>query len=469
MTHKALTTALGVVLGVLFGLVPAKAAPSYTYSYAHIRHVEGSVSLQRATEPEPDEADVNFPILPGDRVWTDPHGRAEIEYADGSVLRMDNRTKVDFVDFGEQRGRESLVRHWNGNIILRLGDEYGGSFRIDTPAGSVYPASAGVFRVDVYEGGASVMLSVYEGVAELASEEGSVLVRSGQRSLLEPDRGPETPFGFNTARWDAFQSWSDERDRYYASTDTIEGVPAEVTPYVDDLRQHGEWRTHVTYGHVWYPTVSVGWLPYSYGRWAYTIYGWTWISYDPWGWAPYHYGRWGYDPYGWFWIPGAYWSPAWVSWAIGPTWIGWCPLGYYDRPVAVYDTVFYRGGKAVPRGRAAHGWSFARTDELTHRPVERTRVRAADLRATAREARLLEGGAILDRDLEPRLVGAAAMTRLPRRGLAEIRGSREGMKKGATARAVRRGGRTPSRAEGDVSRRDDSSSTSPNGRPVRRR
>jgi hypothetical protein len=301
---------------------------------------------------------------------------------------------------------------------------------LDTPAGTIYPASAGLFRIDVYDGGASTVISVYEGVAELASEEGSVLVRSGQRSIIEPGRRPEPSFAFNTAQWDEFASWSDERDREYAYTEHVEGIPRDVEVYAGPLQRHGTWRVDVSLGPVWYPSVSVGWYPYSSGYWSYTHYGHTWVSYEPWGWAPYHYGRWGYNHYGWYWIPGAYWSPAWVSWAIGPSWVGWCPLGYYDRPVHYHRGFPYRGGKAVPRGSVVgrtrgDGWSFAKADQFGRRSGGKARLRSADIQATAHRAKVLESGAILDRNLRPSVVGAAAMTRLPKGGLAELR-SRNG-------------------------------------------
>jgi hypothetical protein len=425
MRSKNLLLAALVACGAVLpaSTMAQQTAPSY--SYAFIRYIEGDLQIQRATELEPSEATVNHPIMTGDRVWTRAQSRAEIQFGDGSILRMDERTRVDFADFGENGG-ETLIRQWSGSLIIRLNEERASSFRVDTPAGTIYPASAALIRIDVYDGGASTVLSVYEGVAELASEEGSVLVRSGQRSIIEPGRRPEPSFAFNTTQWDAFASWSDERDREYAYTEHIEGLPQEVEAYGGYLQHHGTWRVDVSLGPVWYPSVSVGWYPYSQGYWSYTPYGYTWVSYEPWGWAPYHYGRWGYNHWGWYWIPGVHWGPAWVSWAFGPSWVGWCPLGYYDRPVHYHRGFPYRGGKAVPRGSVAartrgDGWNFARADNFGRRAAGKARLRSEDIRATAHQAKLLESGAILDRNLRPTVVGAAAMTRLPRGGLAELR------------------------------------------------
>ena len=420
MTHKALVLLTFAALTVPRFAPSALGQSDRSYSYAYIRYSEGEVTLQRAMEPEPSPADANVPIMPGDRAWTGASGRAEVLFADGSVLRMDERTKMDFAAFGETAGTDTLLRLWNGSIILRVADASATTFRVDTPSGAVFPVSEGLFRIDVDEA-AAVTLSAYEGVAELASEAGSILVRSGQRSFVRSGLRPESPFEFNTARWDEFSSWSDGREQTYRRTERIEGVPAEIAVYAGDLERHGDWRYDTSMGYVWYPTVSIGWSPYTYGRWSYTSFGWTWISDEPWGWAPYHYGRWGQGSFGWYWIPGAYWGPAWVSWAFGPSWIGWCPLGYYDRPVVAYHSAFQsRGGDAVPRHESGPGWSFVKEEHFASRSVERTRLRVEDIGASADHGRVLESGAILDREFRPSVVGPAAMTRVSRGGLAGL-------------------------------------------------
>ncbi|MGH9460921.1 MAG: DUF6600 domain-containing protein [Vicinamibacteria bacterium] len=381
-----------------------------TYNYAHVRYAEGGATLQRALEPEAGEAAINVPVMPGDRLWTAFGGRVEVLFADGTVLQMDESTKVDFTAFAETAGGETLLRLWNGSLFLRIVDASSASYRIDTPSGSIFPASEGLFRIDVDENG-SATLSIYEGVAELASETGSVLVRTGQRSFVQPGLRPESPFEFNTALFDAFASWSDGREQLQRYSRRIEGVPDELAVYTGELQRYGSWRQDSSYGAVWYPNVSVGWSPYTQGSWSYTPFGWTWISYEPWGWAPYHYGRWGYGSFGWYWIPGSYWGPAWVSWAFGPSWVGWCPLGSYNRPFFSYRSVFDYGGGGYGSGYPGHGWSFVKKDHFRSVPVERTRLRVGDIRATANQGSLFESGAILDRELRPVAVGTTAMSR----------------------------------------------------------
>ena len=94
-------------------------------------------------------------------------------------------------------------------------------------------------------------------------------------------------------------------------------------------------------------------------------------------------------------FPGRHWGPAWVSFAVGPAWIGWSPLGYHGGSVFAYDHGFYgagryphhkgrrryRGGKAVPRHVYDHGagWNFSRKEHFGRRG--RARLRASDVRS----------------------------------------------------------------------------------------
>jgi len=115
-------------------------------------------------------------------------------------------------------------------------------------------------------------------------------------------------------------------------TDT---TPAESLPvadygtFYDSLAPYGSWLETPDYGYVWQPAVvgSLGWRPYTDGRWVCTDHGWTWISNEPFGWACYHYGRWAQlRDRGWIWVPGDQWAPAWVCWRGNSSHIGWAPL-----------------------------------------------------------------------------------------------------------------------------------------------
>lgn len=396
-------------------LAAAPALAQEGFRHGRVRAVEPGVTLQRAPETGAEEAVPNLPFLPGDRVWTDGTGRAEFQFADGSVLRLDSASKLDYVAHEQERGGERIVlRLWSGGLYLRNRDIRGfPDFGVETPAGVVETAERGVYRIDVEEG--ETRLSVYEGEATL--ESGRVVrVGAGERAYTRRGETPEGPRGFDRAyAEDEFARWDAEREEHEARTaGRAPYLPEDIAPYAGELESNGSWRYEAEVGHVWRPYVAPEWRPYYDGRWVWTAYGWTWVPFEPWGWAPFHYGRWGHSgALGWYWIPGRTWGPAWVSWALGPEYVGWCPLGYRDRPVLIHERGFR--GRAVPRGSvlaSASPWVYVRRAEIGSRELARRRFDGgAEL---ARQVRVLETpSARLTRDVEA-VQGERAMPRTVR-------------------------------------------------------
>jgi hypothetical protein len=386
-----------------FLLVTPLFAQEPTYRDAYLSHVEGEVSLQRASEPEPESGSLNVPILPGDRIWTRAGSRVEIRFGSGLIVHLSEGAKLDFV----ARDAETILRLWSGSAILIL-PESPEALRVDSPAGSVRPSRAGTYRIDIRENDAMTLV-VERGSAELASSLGTVRVQSGEMSFATPSNAPTIPAQFNTAELDDFDRWSESRVASRARTRDIvvRSLPHAVQSHVYELSYHGDWDHEPDYGYVWYPRVEVGWAPYTYGYWRYMPYGHTWISSEPWGWAPYHYGRWGFGHRGWYWIPGAAWGPAWVSFAIGPAWVGWSPLGYYGGPVFGFHT--YYGGypwSYTPRGgRHGGGWNVCSRDDFDRGVVTRAGYRRLEpnaVRASVGSARFVDEASALDRNLDSR-------------------------------------------------------------------
>lgn len=360
-----------VLLGcaVAVGALPALAWDE-DYRHGRVRYADPGVILQRASESSAEDATPNVPFLPGDRVWTDGGGRAEFQFADGSVLRLDSRSKLDYVAHEENGGERLVLRLWAGRLHFSSRDRDAAEVEIETPGGYVVAREGGSFRIDADAGG--TQLSVYEGGADLEANRRRVSVDAGERTWARRGDTPQAPQRFDRRDGDEFASWCDERDDRTAWAGNSERyLPDEIDPYASELESHGSWYFVAEVGQVWRPYVDAGWSPYTNGRWIWTSYGWTWVPQESWGWAPSHYGRWGHSSsVGWYWIPGASWGPAWVSWAVGNDYVGWCPLGRGDRPVDL--------GHAVARGSAGGGrgngsWTYARRNELASRDQSRRR------------------------------------------------------------------------------------------------
>jgi hypothetical protein len=369
-----------MTLTILAAGLPALAS-AQSFRHGRVRYAEDGVTVQRAAEAAAEEATPNLPFLPGDRVWTDQSGRAEFQFEGGSLLRLDGGSKLDYLNHDDdRRGERIVLRLWSGSLYLHVRDRRGPEFEVETPGGLVATRGRGVYRVDS-EGG-ETRLSVYEGegILEGARE---VRVAAGERVVARRGEIEDGPREFDLTDADRFADWVQERqERTAYAGERPAYLPEEVSTYADDFDAHGSWYYEAEVGHVWRPYVAAGWRPYSDGRWVWTLYGWTWVPRESWGWAAHHYGRWGYSPaIGWYWIPGRQWGPAWVNWSYGGDYLGWCPMGYRDRPVYIHERGRVRG-QAVPRGttradngafksapgtegdRGGSAWMYVKRDQL---------------------------------------------------------------------------------------------------------
>ncbi|MGC1817136.1 MAG: DUF6600 domain-containing protein, partial [Casimicrobiaceae bacterium] len=321
-----------------------------------LAYYSGDVSYSPAGDEQWVRAQVNRPIVIGDRLWSDQDGRVEVSIDDGSwylgpatsvtVSNLDDRT----TQLQLQQGTldVSLRRLPAGNVV-----------EIDTPNVAFSLTRPGRYRIDVDPDGGSTAVIVRNGSGIVYGDETSYVVTGGQAYRFFGTDLADNEF-VAPPPYDAFDRWTAERERRYTNAVSARYVSPEVVGYAD-LDSYGSWSTVASYGNVWFPReVAVGWAPYSYGHWAWIDpWGWTWVDDAPWGFAPFHYGRWVHADRGWGWVPGPvnvrpYYAPALVAFvggsgfsisiSAGPA-IGWFPLGpreVYRPPYHVSRDYFRR-------------------------------------------------------------------------------------------------------------------------------
>src|SRR5688572_11959203 len=64
---------------------------------ARLSYVEGHVSFQHSEEADWTAASINLALQSGDRIYTGEDGRAEIEFDDGSVLRLAEKADIEIL------------------------------------------------------------------------------------------------------------------------------------------------------------------------------------------------------------------------------------------------------------------------------------------------------------------------------------------------------------------------------------
>jgi hypothetical protein len=332
MTRRMFWAFLSVSLTVL-------AASAYAEDDNYIRvtrlsYLEGHVSYQHSSDVDWSAASINFPLEPGDRIYTGQDGRAEMQFDDGSVCRLAENTDLEILSLKDDLIQ---VRILIGLATLASAGDV--DFEINTPAAAFTVLRKGVYRFDVIENGDSDAI-VRKGELEAANNAFSRRVESGELLHVRA-AGDGNPTVSQYNRRDQWDEWNDRRNADLRANASRSYLPNNVYIGTSELDRYGRWVEADTYGTVWVPySVDSYWSPYSVGRWCYrSRYGWTWVSYENWGWLPYHYGRWVRSTgYGWCWIPGPaysfnFWSPGLVVFYSGPGWVSWCPLGpgdYYN-------------------------------------------------------------------------------------------------------------------------------------------
>ncbi|MDP1571806.1 MAG: FecR domain-containing protein [Vicinamibacterales bacterium] len=292
----------------------------------HLTYADGTVELELDGQTE--AAMPSTALLDGDRVRT-RGGRAEIVFADGTVVHLDRDTLVEVMSATRLRMSEGRMRIETSAALID-------GFVIDTAAASIDLTPRGEYAVAFDPRRRGLTLDVARGLADADTWSGRVAVHAGERADITDGAAPRLS-AFNSARGDAFDHWSDGRLRGFTTAASAAQLPYELRAHGPVMDRHGTWGYVADYGDVWFPRVGPSWRPYAEGRWRQTRYGLTWMGHDPWAWPTHHYGRWGFSGGVWFWIPARTWGPAWVSWAYAPSYVSWAPLGWDGRPVLAFS------------------------------------------------------------------------------------------------------------------------------------
>jgi len=339
--RKLTILAIAIIVSIPLGLM-AQDEGFYPYSYARLSYVNGSVFVQRTADLGYEKGEVNLALVQGDKMGTEA-GQAEIHFGRRNYLRLSDNTKVEFAVL-PQEGDERIKLHiTEGSAYLRvsyLATDKG--IEVHTPDASFYVLEEGLYRFDVRLDRETEVF-VREGSLEAAGEDGSVMVREKETLTVSDGRLSGDPEYFYS-RADSFDDWNGSRDAQLSERSERQNLPSDLEEYEEELDQNGQWVYERPYGNVWVPNVSYAdWRPYLYGRWVwYPVIGWNWVSSESWGWSVYHYGRWHWRfGLGWYWIPQNHWGPAWVHWWSDNSYIGWCPLSWYNRPVVIVGNHFY--------------------------------------------------------------------------------------------------------------------------------
>lgn len=274
-----------------------------------LSYVDGPVQLDRGAGEGFDRAILNMPITGGMKLWTKDNSHAEVEFEDGTTLRLTPGTTVEFTRLAltDDGKRSTVVTIASGQAYVNYTHKKGEDFRIRTGQSEMTLTKAVQFRVGVAQDKADI--AVFKG--QLMAD--GATIKKNHTAELNLDNGTyELAKGIAPGVDDP---WNRERTDYHnAYMQTAYNGSSYYG--LSDLNYYGSWFGS-SYGSCWRPFgYSAAWSPYSSGAWVwYPGYGYSWVSLYPWGWQPYRSGAWNYvGGTGWCWCPnrtyyGLGWAP----------------------------------------------------------------------------------------------------------------------------------------------------------------
>jgi hypothetical protein len=341
------------------------AASAESVLHGRISYDAGGTLIKGVEENEWSSGSVNTLILPGDTVWVDNGGTAELEFSGGSFLRLADGSKAEVAGLAPNNS----IRGWTGSFYVQRLRRSTGDFVFYTPAGVVEVKKDTAVRIDILDDGLTTVSTRWGRATVRTDAGGSVTAHSGKRVFVEAGLLPSQPAPFDRAAEDAFDRWNRERSEFLATGSTRTPSSVKIssnTLGVSDLDRYGEW-VYVDNNPCWRPTAIVDYTPYHHGYWnnVHSV-GNVWVGNYPFSYITSHHGYWDHHArHGWIWSYTPQWSPAWAATVRYGDYFVWAPVNRHFHPVYPHSTSYFGIG-GISFGH--YGTSYAHVDHLYHGP-----------------------------------------------------------------------------------------------------
>jgi hypothetical protein len=339
--HSIVWTALA---SAIFAL---PAAADSQARIVRLSDVQGRVQIDKNSGLGFENAFANLPITQGAELRTRENGRAEIEFEDGSTLRLIPNTTVEFSTLGlsDAGKRVSVVDLMEGKAYVNWLGKSGDEFTLKFSREQIVLTQAAHFRVASSTSIAEI--ASFKNDLEVAGPSGTVKAEKKQMVTFNVNDNDQATVAKNFEE-DTYDEWDKQAIQYHN-----EYSKNNSTPYgygSSDLGYYGGYSNVPGYGSLWQPYFAgAAWDPFMDGAWSwYPGMGYMWASAYPWGWMPYYYGNWVYVPsFGWGWQSGG-----WGGWRGGVHYVGATAAGFHPpvAPVGTVSTVAVgKGGPVVTK------------------------------------------------------------------------------------------------------------------------
>jgi hypothetical protein len=265
-----------------------------------LSNVVGTVQIFSGSDPQFTQAYPNMPLMQDSKVQTGEDGRAEIQFEDGSVVRLtpNSSAQLSVLSRTSEGNTDTRVDLLTGLSYVEMSGTANQRFVVNFAGNEVISPTPAKFRVNLDSN--PVQFAVIDGSAHVSNGNAfAVDVKMGE-SIRFDAADPTRYFLAQGIDPDSWDQWNADRDQALAQMAALEthearnnGNPNDAA--WSDLDYYGNWYAASDGSQFWVPDgAGAGWDPYGLGYWGYYggIGGYTWISGYPWGWYPYHCGTW---------------------------------------------------------------------------------------------------------------------------------------------------------------------------------
>lgn len=319
---------------VVFVLLLGAAFPGYAdvdsqQVFGYISLVEDSAFVLQEGKTEAQKAMVNFPLMPGDIVYTTGKGRCELQFDNGTIMRIDKNSKVKI----ETIRAESLTTKWKiTSLELLAGNIYSMNnvynremFQIITPHAAFKLSNDSTSAISLDENGSHIYVD--RGKVGVLYGEGP---RAAKKEFIRSKTGSVitagNEFKVDSKRRNAeFYMWNDYVNNNFKDLHTgISKVPKPIYKFPRSIVEfaekwssiYGEWLYDDILGYVWKPYQESfsDRRPFFDAKYVWVKNQLYVVPTQAWGWAPAHMGTWHWmKSKGWVWIPGTAFSPGMID------------------------------------------------------------------------------------------------------------------------------------------------------------
>ncbi len=289
-------------------------------AYGHISYLDKEATVLRL-DGRVDKAVINLPLVPGDKISTNDSNRCEIQFDNGTIIRLGRNTTLKITTVVAN----SLTTDWKITTLeLLKGKVYcmtqvynSEMIQLITPTASIRFDKNIVAQISLDKDN-NTLTSVFRGkpgvlfgpsIKKFKQES----LKKGKSYIITGNHNINETAPVNKD----FRLWNEDINRNFKALHHGKSkVPKKISRYSKGIinwaekwsTRYGEWIYNDLFGYVWKPyneTFAYSKRPFLHASYTEINGELFLVPSQPWGWAPAHLGTWVFmKNHGWTWVPG---------------------------------------------------------------------------------------------------------------------------------------------------------------------